>query len=214
MDLFSSIKNEVWQEAIGPGAVVLRQFATDIAPDILNTLDELFARAPLRQMQIPGGGKMSAAISACGDYGWISDRRRYRYSAVDPMTEQSWPDMPALLSHLAVQAADAAGYTDYRPDVCLLNCYETGAKMGLHQDKDELDFSAPIVSVSLGVPATFQFGGKQRTDKPVKIPLQHGDVVVWGGESRLNFHGVLTVRKAFHPLTGSRRFNLTFRKAR
>lgn len=214
MDLFSSVKNEVWQETISPGAVVLRQFATDIAPDILHTLEELTASAPLRQMQTPGGGKMSAAISACGDYGWVSDRRGYRYSAVDPTTEQAWPVMPALLSNLAVQAADAAGYADYCPDVCLINCYETGAKMGLHQDKDELDFSAPIVSVSLGVPATFQFGGKKRTDKPVKIPLQHGDVVVWGGEARLNFHGVLTVRKAFHPLTGNQRFNLTFRKVR
>ena len=214
MDLFAEGATETWQEVICPGAVVLRQFATDAAQDILSTLDELTTVAPLRQMQTPGGGKMSAAISACGDYGWVSDRKGYRYSAVDPMTDKAWPEMPGLLSELAVRAADAAGYINYQPDVCLLNCYETGAKMGLHQDKDELDFSAPIVSVSLGVPATFQFGGKKRTDKPVKIPLQHGDVVVWGGEARLNFHGVLTVRKAFHPLTGSRRFNLTFRKTR
>ena len=212
MDLFSTVENEVWQEAICPGAVVLRQFATATAEDIVNTLGELTAIAPLRHMQTPGGGRMSAAISACGDYGWVSDRRGYRYAAVDPMTEQAWPEVPAILSNLAVNAAATAGYADYRPDVCLINCYETGARMGLHQDKDELDFSAPIVSVSLGVPATFQFGGKQRTDKPVKIPVQHGDVVVWGGEARLNFHGVLTVRKAFHPLTGNRRFNLTFRK--
>lgn len=214
MDLFNNAKSEMWREAICPGAVVLRQFVFDSAEDILTTLGELTAIAPLRQMQTPGGGKMSAAISACGDYGWISDSRGYRYSALDPMTEQAWPDIPPILFDLAVKAAAAAGYADYCPDVCLINCYETGAKMGLHQDKDELDFSAPIVSVSLGVPANFQFGGKKRVDKPVKIPLQHGDVVVWGGEARLNFHGVLTVRKAFHPLTGSRRFNLTFRKAR
>lgn len=214
MDLFADSGNAVWQEAICPGAVVLRQFATDAAGEILGVLDELTASAPLRQMQTPGGGKMSAAISACGDYGWVSDRKGYRYAPLNPMNNQPWPDMPLLLRDLAVRAAEHAGYADYAPDVCLINCYETGAKMGLHQDKDELDFSAPIVSVSLGVPATFQFGGKQRTDKPVKIPLQHGDVVVWGGESRRNFHGVLTVRKAFHPLTASRRFNLTFRKAR
>ncbi len=213
MDLFSTDGTESWwQEPICPGAVVLRQFATAATTDILTTLDGLIADAPLRQMQTPGGGKMSAALSACGDYGWVSDRRGYRYAAIDPLTQQAWPEMPDLLSTLAARAAAAAGYPHYSPDVCLINCYETGAKMGLHQDKDELDFSAPIVSVSLGVPANFQFGGAKRTDKPVKIPLQHGDVVVWGGPARLNFHGVLTVRKALHPLTGSRRFNLTFRK--
>lgn len=214
MDLLSGVAEHfVWHEKIGAGAIVLRQYATSSASDILNAIDGVISLSPLRHMQTPGGGRMSAAISACGDYGWISDQQGYRYSAVDPQTGLSWPEIPENLYALGQKAAAEAGFTGFEPDVCLINCYEPSAKMGLHQDRNEQDFSAPIVSVSLGLPATFQFGGRKRSDKPLKIPLQHGDVVVWGGESRLNFHGVLTVRKGFHSLTGSRRFNLTFRKA-
>lgn len=214
VDLFEAMPAEVWEEAICPGAIVLRQFAAQAAPELLQAILLVTDEAVFRKMQTPCGGYLSAGLSSCGDYGWVSDHNGYRYSAIDPLTSNAWPDMPDALRRLGIAAASAAGYEDFEPDVCLINSYEPGAKMGLHQDKNERDFSAPIVSVSLGIPAMFQFGGRQRADKPLKIPLQHGDVVVWGGEARLNFHGVLTVRKAWHPLTGDKRFNLTFRKAR
>lgn len=212
-DLFSTLQNaETWTETICPGTVVLRQYATSQAESILREVKQIIQQAPFRQMQTPGGYTMSVALSSCGDYGWVSDRNGYRYSHTNPQTGQVWPLMPESFRELAQAAALEAGFPNFQPDACLINHYTPGSKMGLHQDKDEQDFSAPIVSVSLGVPATFQFGGMKRSDTPVKIPLMHGDVVVWGGEARLRFHGVLTIRQAYHPLTGHDRINLTFRK--
>jgi alkylated DNA repair protein (DNA oxidative demethylase) len=212
-DLLRGISNgEVWEEVIAPGALVLRQYAVNQAAGLLRSVEQITARSPFRHMQTPGGFTMSVRLSSCGQYGWVSDRRGYRYTESDPLTGQPWPEMPESFRELAVHAARRAGYAHFEPDACLINCYQPGTKMALHQDKNERDFSAPIVSVSLGVPANFRFGGTQRSDKPLKIPLAHGDVVVWGGVSRLNFHGVLTLRKACHPLTGDQRINLTFRK--
>jgi alkylated DNA repair protein (DNA oxidative demethylase) len=214
LDLFSSIDNsETWAETICPGAVVLRQYVTAQSESIWAAVQQITQQAPFRQMQTPGGHTMSVALSSCGEYGWVSDRNGYRYSRTNPQTGQAWPLMPESFRALAQAAALEAGFPAFEPDACLINRYTPGSKMGLHQDKDERDFSAPIVSVSLGVPATFQFGGMKRSDTPVKIPLAHGDVVVWGGEARLRFHGVLTIRQAWHPLTGHDRINLTFRKA-
>ena len=173
----------------------------------------MIAQAALRQMQIPGGKTMSVAMTNCGDYGWVSDRSGYRYSATDPQTGSSWPAIPESLFDLAVSAAKAAGFDSFLPDACLINCYLTGCKMSLHQDKDEQDMTAPIVSVSLGIDAVFQLGGFNRNDAKQRVPLSHGDVLVWGGEDRLRYHGVLTVKAAKHLLMGGQRINLTFRKS-
>jgi alkylated DNA repair protein (DNA oxidative demethylase) len=164
-------------------------------------------------MATPGGQKMSAAITNCGAAGWVSDRRGYRYEQRDPEAGGKWPEMPALFHDLATVAAAAAGFAGFVPDVCLINRYAPGAKMGLHQDRDEADFSAPIVSVSLGLPAVFLWGGPQRTDRTVKLPLFSGDVVVWGAKQRLYFHGIAPVKPGCHPLLGAARLNLTFRRA-
>jgi alkylated DNA repair protein (DNA oxidative demethylase) len=157
---------------------------------------------------------MSVAMTNCGQVGWCSDQRGYRYTALDPATDKSWPAMPPAFARLARAAADAAGFPAYAPDVCLINRYEVGARLTLHQDHDEHDRRAPIVSVSLGLPATFLWGGLTRTDRQRRVPLAHGDVVVWGGPSRMRYHGVLPIRADEHPLTGARRCNLTFRVAR
>lgn len=159
-------------------------------------------------------GKMSVGLTNTGEFGWTSDRRGYRYAADDPETGRPWPPMPDAFRALAREAAARAGYAAYAPDVCLVNRYVPGAKMGLHQDMDEQDLASPIVSVSLGLPATFLWGGATRAVRPQKIPLVHGDVVVWGGPSRLTFHGVATIADGEHPATGSVRFNITFRRAR
>jgi alkylated DNA repair protein (DNA oxidative demethylase) len=213
-DLFSaSNNNESWLEPIGEGAVVLRQFALNDAESLLKAVKQVIRQAPFRQMQTPGGRTISVALTACGDYGWISDRHGYRYSSIDPLSNTPWPVAPDIFYEFAQKSALEAGFSDFLPDACLINRYLPGTKMSLHQDKDEQDFSAPIVSVSLGVPAMFLFGGMERSDKTVKIPLIHGDVVVWGGEARLNFHGVNTVKEDYHPMTGNRRINITFRKA-
>jgi alkylated DNA repair protein (DNA oxidative demethylase) len=169
--------------------------------------------APFRVMETPGGAKMSAAITNCGAAGWVSDRRGYRYQALDPRSGQPWPEMPPPFHELATRAAAAAGFAGFAPDVCLMNHYAPGAKMGLHQDRDEADFSAPIVSVSLGLPATFLWGGPKRTDRAARLPLASGDVVVWGGAARLYFHGIAPVKPGLHPLLGAARLNLTFRRA-
>lgn len=213
-DLFSIADNgETWAEALCPGAVVLRQYAAAQAASLWEAVQQVTRQSPFRRMQTPGGHTMSVALSNCGAVGWVSDRNGYRYSPVDPQTGQPWPPMPECFRELAQAAALQAGFPGFAPDACLINRYTPGSKMGLHQDKDERDFSAPIVSVSLGVPAVFQFGGLKRSNPPVKIPLAHGDVVVWGGAARLRFHGVLTIRQAWHPLAGHDRINLTFRKA-
>lgn len=157
---------------------------------------------------------MSVAMTNCGSVGWVTDRSGYRYDPVDPDSGQRWPAMPPLLRQLAEQAASEAGFAAFAPDACLINCYEPGAKMSLHQDRDERDVGAPIVSVSLGLPATFLFGGLKRSDKTQRYRLAHGDVVVWGGPARLAFHGVAPLADGEHARLGRRRINLTFRRAR
>ncbi len=198
---------------LAPGAVLLRGYVRAIETELRAALDAIIEAAPFRHMEIPGGHRMSVAMTSCGDMGWVSDRRGYRYSAVDPDCGRAWPAMPALLRNLAIRAAAEAGFADFAPDACLVNRYVPGAKMGLHQDRDEPNLTAPIVSVSLGLPATFQFGGLRRTDPVQKVQLRHGDVVVFGGPSRLAYHGVLTLKAGHHETWGAMRINLTFRKA-
>ncbi|MDY7578978.1 DNA oxidative demethylase AlkB [Herbaspirillum sp. RTI4] len=211
-DLFAS---EIVDEriSIGPGAYVLRGFALPYVTQLLPAIEAVEQQAPCRHMVTPGGFTMSVALTNCGRLGWTTDRRGYRYTETDPASGLPWPDMPPSFRSLAKEAATAAGFDHFEPDACLLNRYVPGAKMSLHQDKDEQDFSAPIVSVSLGMPAVFLFGGHARADKSQRIPLQHGDVVVWGGEDRLRFHGILPLKDQPHPLLGSQRINFTFRKA-
>jgi alkylated DNA repair protein (DNA oxidative demethylase) len=204
----------VTAEALGPGAVVLRGFARGDAPALLADVAAVAAAAPFRHMLVPGGGRMSAAMTNCGAFGWVSDTSGYRYSATDPECGRPWPALPPSFSVFAAGAAAAAGYADFAPDSCLVNRYAPGARMGLHQDKDELDRSQPIVSVSLGLPAVFLFGGGKRRDPTRPVPLEHGDVVVWGGPSRLFFHGVRSLRAGEHDVTGPCRVNLTLRRAR
>ncbi len=214
MDLFDQSPAEPWAEPICEGALVLRRFASACGSELLVEIEQVAAQAPFRQMQTPGGHTMSVAMTCCGDWGWVTDARGYRYQQQDPVSGDPWPSMPEVFHKLAKDAAETAGYGGFEPDSCLINRYLRGAKMGLHQDKDEDDFGHPIVSVSLGVPATFQFGGLRRGDRPERVPLEHGDVVVWGGPARLRYHGVLTLKAADHPLTGVCRYNLTFRRAR
>lgn len=214
MDLFEQSPPEPRDEPICEGAVVLRRFASANDAELLKEIEQVADQAPFRQMQTPGGHTMSVAMTCCGDWGWVTDARGYRYQEDDPRSGKPWPAMPPSFRALAEKAAASAGYRGFEPDACLVNRYLPGAKMGLHQDKDEEDFGQPIVSVSLGTPVTFQFGGLRRSDRPQKIPLEHGDVVVWGGPARRHYHGVLTLKTADHPLTGNCRYNLTFRRAR
>lgn len=195
------------------GAVVLRGFAEPQEASLIGAVRDIAAAAPFRHMVTPSGFPMSVAMTNCGSAGWISERRGYRYDAIDPETRRPWPAMPEIFAALARRAAMAGGYADFAPDVCLINRYEPGARMSLHQDRDERDFSQPIISVSLGLPCRFLFGGARRADKAQRIALGSGDVVVWGGPARLAFHGVAPLASGTHPLTGSIRFNLTFRKA-
>lgn len=201
------------REQLSGAAFVLRGFATPYAARLMPAIDSIVAAAPLRHMVTPGGFRMSVALTNCGALGWTSDRRGYRYSATDPASGQPWPAMPALFLALAQAAAMEAGFADFTPDACLINRYAPAARMTLHQDKDEHDFNAPIVSVSLGIPALFLFGGFERTGQTLKVPLFHGDVVVWGGPDRLRYHGILPVKQERHALTGDSRINVTFRKA-
>ena len=193
-----------------PGLTYLPGFALGDEAALIAAALEVAAAAPLRVMSTPGGRKMSVAMTNCGTAGWVSDARGYRYERHDPLTNRLWPEMPRLFTELAQAAAGVSGFN---PDVCLINRYEPGAKMALHQDRDEADFSAPIVSVSLGLPAVFLWGGVKRTDKPARLTLHSGDVVVWGGTTRLNFHGVAPLRAGNHKLLGATRLNLTFRRA-
>ncbi len=213
-DLFASLPTTQRSETLAPGAMVLRGFAVDAAPALLAAVAGVVAQAPFRHLVTPGGFTMSVAMTNCGECGWVSDRTGYRYAANDPQTGKPWPGMPTVFQHLAQAAADTAGFPDFRPDACLINRYEPGTKLSLHRDHDEYDVAAPIVSVSLGVPATFQWGGLRRTDRTRRILLEHGDVVVWGGASRFVYHGVAPLKAAEHALTGAQRINLTFRKAR
>lgn len=213
-DLFDELPPESGVQAIAPGAVLLRGFAREIAVDVLKSFDAVTAQAPLRHLVTPGGYTMSVAMSNCGPLGWVSDRSGYRYDATDPLSGQPWPAMPRLWLDLAQRAAAEAGYAGFNPDACLINRYEPGARLSLHQDRDENNLAAPIVSVSLGLPATFLFGTPQRSDRPQRLRLSHGDVVVWGGPSRLAYHGIAPLADGEHPLTGRRRINLTFRQVR
>ena len=214
-DLFGDVSPpERATVSIGPLAVILRQFVGTADAAILRDVEAVVAQAPFRHMITPGGLKMSVAMSNCGELGWVSDRSGYRYDHLDPLSGQAWPAMPESFLELATGAALAAGHAGFRPQACLINCYVPGTRLSLHQDRDESDLQAPIVSVSLGLPAMFLFGGASRSDRPQRHPLWHGDVVVWGGPSRLFFHGVAPLAQGLHSLTGERRINLTFRKAR
>ncbi|MBD8614141.1 DNA oxidative demethylase AlkB [Pseudomonas putida] len=211
--LFDEPQQPNRREALGEQTFVLRGFALPWLDDILPALREVLKAAPFRRMQTPGGHTMSVALSNCGQFGWSTDTRGYRYVSDDPLTGQPWPALPEVLLTLAREAAATAGFDDFVPDACLLNRYVPGAKMSLHQDRDERDYGAPIVSVSLGLAAMFQLGGLQRSDRPLRVPLLHGDVMVWGGVDRLRFHGVLPLKEGMHPVMGPQRINFTLRKA-
>jgi len=215
MTLFDDINDESGRrEELGSAAAVLRGFALQDEAMLLAALNEVIAIAPFRHMITPGGHQMSVAMTNCGALGWVSDRTGYRYDAIDPQNGQPWPPLSDPLLTLAQGAAAEVGFPAFVPDACLINRYAPGAKLSLHQDKDERDFSQPIVSVSLGLPAVFLFGGLKRADPQVRVPLTHGDVVVWGGPDRLRYHGVTPLKEGHHPLLGTYRLNLTFRKAR
>lgn len=203
----------MFEEPLPDGLKVLRGFALDKAQDLIAATDAVSAQAPFRKMQVPGGGMMSVAMTNCGDAGWVADLGGYRYVALDPLSGAPWPVMPPVIRELAQQAALAAGFGAFAPDACLVNRYEPGARMGLHQDRDEAYRGAPIVSVSLGLPVTFLFGGLKRSDPQVRIPLRHGDVVVWGGAMRMAYHGIAPLKEGMHPVLGRQRLNLTIRQA-
>jgi alkylated DNA repair protein (DNA oxidative demethylase) len=200
-------------QRLGPGSLLLRGFALADERSLLDDFEAIVQASGFRHMLTPGGFRMSVAMTNAGELGWISDGSGYRYSPVDPDTARPWPKMPASFARLATSAADRAGFSGFVPDACLVNRYQPGARLTLHQDKDERDFAAPIVSVSLGLPAVFLFGGTTRKSRPERYRLEHGDVVVWGGPDRLRYHGVLPLADAEHPLLGRARVNLTFRKA-
>jgi len=215
VDLFAGVGDvRPAQEPMAEGAFLLRGFVGSTETELLAVLRDIVAQSPFRHMVTPGGHRMSVAMTNCGSAGWITDRAGYRYGANDPETGKPWPAMPPLLLGLASRAADRAGFAPFSREVCLINRYVPGARMSLHQDRDELDFGGPIVSVSLGLPATFLFGGLKRGDKPRRFRLEHGDVAVWGGPARLNFHGVAPLADGEHPVMGRQRINLTFRKVR
>src|SRR5437764_12958120 len=209
-DLFEPVSRDL---ALADGAMLLGGFARLVEAPLLAALSDVMAAAPFRHMGTPGGYRMSVAMTNCGAAGWITDRSGYRYDPVDPETGLRWPEMPAVFADLATRAASAAGYAGFAADACLINRYEPGARLTLHQDRNEVDYSAPIVSVSLGLPAVFLFGGASRKDRPRRMRVESGDVVVWGGATRLAYHGIADLKDGEHPLTGRCRINLTFRKA-
>ena len=200
-------------QALCTGACVLHGFALEPMSRLLTAIDGVIERAPLRHMITPGGFRMSVAMTNCGALGWVSDRRGYRYTGIDPQSGAPWPQMPGAFRVLARAAAERAGFAGFAPDACLINRYEPGARLTLHQDRDERDYRHPIVSVSIGLPATFQFGGIKRSERTRRVPLCHGDVVVWGGPARLYHHGVLPLEAGVHEVSGAARLNLTFRHA-
>ena len=210
LSCLESAENVIW---FGEKAVVLRGFARGQAPFLVKAVADIATAAPFRNMVTPGGFRMSVAMTNCGRAGWITDRKGYRYETVDPMTGRAWPPMPLSFSLLATAAAEAAGFAGFESDACLINRYEPGTRLSLHRDENERDLNAPIVSVSLGLPATFLFGGKSRSDRRRRVELESGDVVVWGGPDRLAYHGVAPLAQGDDLLTGQCRINLTFRKA-
>ena len=213
LSLFAGTPRVASREELAEGAWLLRGFALAWEAALLNGLREVTTAAPFRNMLTPGGYRMSVAMTNCGELGWVTDRSGYRYDAVDPESGKRWPAMPGVFRELAARAAVEAGFGEFRPDACLANRYEPGTKLSLHQDKDERDFTQPIVSVSQGIPAMFLFGGFARGDKTQRVVLEHGDVVIWGGPARLRYHGVMTLKEDEHPALGRIRVNLTFRKA-
>ena len=212
MDLLDELERGT-VEPIGPRACVLRGYALPHAGDLLRSIAAIERVAPFRHMVTPGGFTMSVAVTNCGALGWTTDNRGYRYTRDDPDRRQPWPAMPEIFARLAQAGAQSAGFEAFSPDACLINRYLPGARLTLHQDRDERDYSAPIVSLSLGMSATFLFGGHKRTDPTTKVRLHHGDIVVWGAEDRLRYHGVMPLKGEPHPVLGSRRINMTFRKA-
>jgi alkylated DNA repair protein (DNA oxidative demethylase) len=211
LELFEATAPDPCQR-LGPAAMVLRGFALPYVRELIPAIAGIEAASPFRHMVTPGGLTMSAALTNCGALGWFSDRRGYRYTAIDPETGAPWPAMPEVFTRLAHEAATAAGFDHFEPDACLVNRYVPGARLSLHQDKNERDYAAPIVSVSLGMRATFLLGGHARAAPTVKVPLHHGDVMVWGGVDRLRYHGVMPLKDEPHALLGSQRINFTFRK--
>jgi alkylated DNA repair protein (DNA oxidative demethylase) len=212
-DLFAAIDAVLASQKIAEGAALLHGHALPFEKGLLKGLRTIIAQAPFRRMVTPGGFVMSVAMTNCGAAGWVTDRSGYRYDRHDPESGLPWPPMPEAFRAAANSAAFEAGYPDFVPDACLINLYEAGARLSLHQDKNERDLSKPIVSVSLGLSAIFQFGGNNRTDPVRKYALRHGDVAVWGGPSRLSYHGVLALKDGEHEKLGRRRINLTFRGA-
>jgi len=213
-DLFGSVApSGLREEVLCEGAMVLRGFALASERSLLSAIDAIEAQAPFRHLITPGGFRMSVGMTNAGPLGWVSDRRGYRYDPIDPDSGKPWPAMPDSFMELAGVAAARAGFSGFVPDACLINRYTPGTRLTLHQDRNERDFTQPIVSVSLGIPAIFLFGGMQRTDRPMRVPLAHGDVVVWGGPARLRYHGVLPLKPNHHAALGECRINLTFRRA-
>jgi alkylated DNA repair protein (DNA oxidative demethylase) len=214
-DLFDGLPDpNPRQIPLADGAVLLRGFAGTIDNVLVSAVNEVIAQAPLRHLITPGGYRMSVSTTCCGEVGWVSDRNGYRYDPVDPASGQTWPAIPAALMNVAIDAASRAGFAGFLPDACLINCYEPGARLSLHQDRHERDTVAPIVSVSLGLPAVFLFGGAQRSDRPQRYRLVHGDVAVWGGPARFAFHGIAPLADGHHSILGRKRINVTFRKTR
>jgi DNA oxidative demethylase len=214
-DLFDSVPDvRPSRQEIAEGAVLLRGFARSGEADLIAALRTVVDAAPFRHMLTPGGHQMSVAMTNCGSVGWVTDRTGYRYDGIDPQSGKPWPAMPPAFRSLADRAAAEAGFDGFAPDACLVNRYAPSAKMSLHQDMDEEYFGAPIVSVSLGLPANFLFGGLKRSDKTQRYRLEHGDIVVWGGPARLVFHGVAPLADGDHAVMGRQRINLTFRRAR
>jgi alkylated DNA repair protein (DNA oxidative demethylase) len=212
MPLFNDDSLARSREQLEEGALLLRGFATSEAPALIEAVKRIAQSAPFRHLVTPGGYTMSVAMTNCGPLGWVSDRTGYRYDPADPATGAPWPAMPAAFLDLAVRAAAEAGFPGYKPDACLINRYTAGSKLGLHQDRDEKDAWAPIVSVSIGLPAVFLWGGKRRADPVRRLRVENGDVAVWGGPARFIYHGVAPLKDGRHPLTGAARINLTFRK--
>lgn len=198
-------------DVIMPEVVLLRGFVAT-APLLLE-IEAIAAAAPFRRLETPGGGRMSVAMTNAGRWGWHSDRRGYRYLECDPESGRPWPTMPAAFAALARRAATRAGFPGFEPDCCLVNRYAIRAQMGTHRDFDELDLRHPIVSVSIGLPATFLWYGAARKGPPRRVEVTDGDVLVWGGAARAGYHGVRRLTGRGEAPDGLR-YNLTLRRAR